>query len=165
LSHDALRDGTLTAAVILLFIDGASLGRLLGFLVVVAVATILAGLSSPLTTVSLLGSGGAAGIMGTIAGVHAPPIALLYQGQSPPRVRGAVLPSIGIGNALSIAALWAVDKFATREVWATLVLLPGVALGLLLAPSLLRWLDARRIRLAILTISGASGLALMIRGS
>jgi len=103
--------------------------------------------------------------MGTIAGVHAPPIALLYQGQSPARVRGAVLTSIGIGNALSVAALWAVDRFTTRELWATLVLLPGIALGLVLAPTLLRWLDAKRIRWAILTISGASGLALMIRGA
>lgn len=159
-----LAAGTVAAAALLTAIDTAGLGRLLGALVVLGVGLILSGRSVRITPTSLVTAGAAAGIMGTIAGVHGPPVAMLYGGQAPTRVRGALLAFIGIGSALSVAALAAVGRFGAREVTATLILLPGVGLGLLLAPRLATLIDARRIRLATLLVSGMSGLALVLRG-
>lgn len=163
LSLAGLAAGTIMAAGIMAVIDTHHLIKLLGVLVLIGVGLVLSGLSAPLTSATLVASGGAAGIMGTIAGVHAPPIALLYQGLGPERVRGALLSFIGAGGALSIVALWLVDRFGLREAGATLILLPGVAIGVLLAPALARLLDARHIRIAILVVSGVSGIALLLR--
>jgi len=43
-------------------------------------------------------AGSGAGFLGTIAGVHGPPIVLLYQGLDPDRVRGTILIFTGTGN-------------------------------------------------------------------
>jgi hypothetical protein len=42
-------------------------------------------------------------------------------------------------------------------------LLPGVGIGYATAPFLVRFLDRRRLRIAILTIAGASAVVLLVR--
>lgn len=161
LSLSGLVAGTASAAIIIAFVDTRYFVQLMGFIVVLAIGLIVSGLSLQITSRNLLAAGSAAGLMGTIAGMHAPPIALLYQGQQPERVRGALLAFVIAGNLLSIFALWAVNRFGLSEFYAALGLLPGVALGLFLAPLLVKHIDANRIRTAILMTSGLSGCMLL----
>ena len=123
-----------------------------------------AGYRIALTRRSIAAASATAGVMGTIAGVHGPPIALLYQRQSPARIRGALLPFFAFANGLSLAALVAIGMFGQRELYASALLLPGLALGFLASPWLIRAMSARMIRGCILAMSAASGLALAIRG-
>lgn len=153
--------GSAAAGVFATAIDASSLTRLLGGFIVFGVLLALSGWSAPLTDRNLAAAGGGAGFLGTIAGVHAPPIALLYQGLAPERVRGAVLTFVGIGNAFSIIALAIVGRFGSDQLTATLYLIPGVLGGLLVAPMLAGLIDARLLRLLVLAISGVSGALLI----
>jgi len=153
--------GTAIAGCVAALIDSSSLSRLLGLFVVVGVVLALSGWSAALTHRNLVIAGGGAGFLGTIAGVHAPPIALLYQGLDPARVRGAILTFVGIGNLLSIIALVTVGRFGSDQVLAALLMLPGVLIGLWLAPRLVRFINAGFLRLLVLSISAMSGLFLV----
>jgi uncharacterized membrane protein YfcA len=156
--------GTAAAALLLINVGSRHLPRLFGILVLVAVAIAAAGCRVTLTTRALVAASAAAGIMGTIAGVHGPPIALLYQHESPARIRSALLPFFAVANSISLAALAAIGMFGWRELAASALLLPGLALGYLASPWLIRILGARAIRAAILAISAISGAALAAKG-
>ena len=153
--------GTGIAGVVAALIDSSSLSRLLGLFVIVGVVLALSGWSAALNRRNLVVAGGGAGFLGTIAGVHAPPIALLYQGFEPARVRGAILTFVGIGNLFSVMALAIVGRFGSDQILATTLLIPGVLIGLWFAPSLARLIDASSLRLAVLSISAVSGLFLV----
>lgn len=154
--------GTALAGAVAAMIDSASLTRLLGVTVVLGVALALSGWSARLSPRTLVAAGGGAGFLGTIAGVHAPPIALLYQGLDPDRMRGAILTFVGIGNALSAVTLVLVGRFPPEQWLAILFLLPGVLAGLWLAPTLAQRINAKRLRLLVLSISGLSGMLLAV---
>jgi len=154
--------GTIVAAFIVISMDTSTLVRVLGFLIVFAVFLILSGWGAPISNANLVIAGSGAGLLGTIAGVHAPPIALLYQGQNPERVRGAILTFVCLGNGFSIAALSFAGHFKVGQMKATLILLPGVLLGLLLAPALVKSFNVKTIRFLVLAISAASGITLVV---
>lgn len=156
--------GTAIAAIGLSLLNPASLPRLFGVLVLVAVAITAAGISVPLSVGSILLASGVAGVMGTVAGVHGPPIALLYQRETPARIRSALLPFFVFANALSLLALAAIGMLGWRELGAAAILVPGLVLGYLASPWLMRIMSAGAIRALILAISAASGIALMVKG-
>jgi len=154
--------GTAIAAIIVSQMDTSTLIRVLGLLVVLAVGLILSGWSVPISNANLVAAGSSAGLLGTIAGVHAPPIALLYQGQNPDRIRGAILTFVGLGNGLSIIALYFAGRFGVEQLLSSLVLLPGVVLGLWFAPTLAKMLGAKPIRSLVLAISAITGILLFV---
>jgi uncharacterized membrane protein YfcA len=164
ISACGLLGGTAIAAIGLSLLDPASLPRVFGGLVLVAVGITAAGGSVPLSVGSILVASGVAGVMGTVAGVHGPPIALLYQRETPARIRSALLPFFVFANALSLLALASIGMLGWREVAAAALLVPGLAVGFLASPWLVRVMSPGAIRASILAISAASGLALMIRG-
>jgi len=156
--------GTAIAAALLTYLPAQQLPRLFGIIVLAAVAITAAGYRLALTPRRLLAASASAGIMGTIAGVHAPPIALIYQHESPARIRSALLPFFVAANAVSLLALIAIGLFGWREFLASILLLPGLVIGYLISPWLIRVMSARLIRACILAISAASGLALALKG-
>jgi uncharacterized protein len=157
-----LAAGTILAGAVAAMIDSSNLTRLLGLFVVLGAGLALSGWSASRSNRNLIAAGGGAGFLGTIAGVHAPPIALLYQGLEPDRVRGAILTFVGIGNGFSIIALVVVDRFGTDQLTATLLLIPGVLIGLWIAPTLAKLINARILRVLVLSISAISGLLLVV---
>ncbi len=156
--------GTAIAAVLLIYLSAQHLPRLFGVIVLAAVAITAAGYRLALTSPRLLAASASAGIMGTIAGVHAPPVALIYQHESPARIRSALLPFLLAANAISLLALIGIGLFGRRELLASILLLPGLIIGYLISPWLIRVMSPRLIRACILAISAASGLALAIKG-
>ena len=154
--------GTAVAGALATAIDSASLAKLLGLFVILGVGLALSGWSAPINRRNLILAGSGAGLLGTIAGPHGPPIVLLYQGLEPDRVRGATLTFIGTGNALSLIALLLIGLFGTEQLIAALVLAPGVFVGLWLAPKLAKLIDAHLLRSIVLAISATSGLFLVI---
>jgi uncharacterized membrane protein YfcA len=164
ISVGGLLVGTAAAAAALSQIDTQQLPRLFGVLVLAAVAVTAAGVRIPLTTPGIAIASTVAGAMGTIAGVHGPPIALLYQRESPIRVRSALLPFFVFANGLSLAALAAIGMFGWRELVASVILLPGLAIGFAVSPWLVRLMSPGAIRACILGISAFSGVALAVKG-
>ncbi len=68
-----------------------------------------------------------------------------------------------VGYVMSVIALSAVGLFGRQEFAFGLLLLPGVGISYATAPLVGRFVDRRRLRIAILTISGASAIALALR--
>jgi uncharacterized membrane protein YfcA len=164
LSAAGLLAGTAVAALLLTQLDATHLPRVFGILVLGAVMLTAGGYWVALTRGNLIAAGASAGIMGTIAGVHGPPIALLYQRESPVRIRSALLPFIAVANFISLVALSAIGMLGRPHFEASVLLLPGLIVGLVCAPWLSRLLTPRTIRACILAISAASGLTLVVRG-
>ena len=81
-----------------------------------------------------------------------------------PRIRAALLPFFALANPISLVELAAVGMFGWREVYASALLLPGLVAGYLAAPLLMRILSPAAVRVAILLISAASGVALLVKG-
>jgi uncharacterized membrane protein YfcA len=159
-----LLTGTLLAAAILAMIAGMHLSRLFGALIVAAVALTTLGVRLPVTTATIFAASVASGIMGTIAGVHGPPMALIYQRAAPKRIRAALLPFFAAASPISIGALAAVGLFGWRQLTASLLLLPGLICGYLVAPALANSLSPAAVRAALLLVSAASGAALILKG-
>jgi uncharacterized protein len=163
-SVGGLLAGTAFAAALLVQVSAERLPRLFGLLVLVAVGVTAAGFRVRISRPAILAASATAGAMGTVAGVHGPPIALVYQRESPARIRSALLPFFVVANGLSIVALALVGMFGWREIHASVSLLPGLAAGFGVSPWLIRVITASTVRTCILTISGLSGLALVVRG-
>jgi uncharacterized protein len=156
--------GTLVAVSVLALVSLDHLPRVFGLIIIVAVSITALGMHLPLTKGTIVAASAAAGVMGTIAGVHGPPIALVYQRETPARIRAALLPFFAVANPLSLLALAFVGQFGWREIYASILLLPGLAAGFLFAPVLIRALSPAFVRAAILLVSAASGLGLLIKG-
>lgn len=156
--------GTVLAAVLLSQIGREGLPQVLGAITVAAALLTVAGMKLKISAASIIGATTAAGIMGTIAGAHGAPVALLYQGETPKRVRAALLPFFAIANPLALGALIWAGLFGWPETVASIILLPGMIAGFLAAPILTRMLSPPVIRVCLITISGISGLLLLIKG-
>jgi uncharacterized membrane protein YfcA len=155
--------GSVLGAIVLALLTGLNLSRLFGLLILAAVGLSLAGLQIRAGRLALLIGGTAAGLLGTMSGVQGPPIALVLQHEPPDRLRATLCAFFAVGSMVSLVALAATGVFGIGQVGFGLALLPGVPVGLALAPLLARRIDRRRARLSVLAISALSALALVLR--
>jgi uncharacterized membrane protein YfcA len=155
--------GSVLGAIVLALLTGLNLSRLFGLLILAAVGLSLAGLQIRAGRLALLIGGTAAGLLGTMSGVQGPPIALVLQHEPPDRLRATLCAFFAVGSMVSLVALAATGVFGIGQVGFGLALLPGVPVGLALAPLLARRIDRRRARLCVLAISALSALALVLR--
>ncbi len=132
-------------------------GVLLLAVALTAIAKIAAIRRTPAT---MTASGFAAGVMGTLTGVGAPAMALLYQGEEPSRIRGVMSVSLLLGVVISIASLWYFGHFGIRDFELAGWFLAPVLVGILGGRWLSRRIDRNRARIAILatTTIAATGL-------
>jgi uncharacterized membrane protein YfcA len=138
---------------------------LLGALVVVATLMTARGptlLPSPRT---LLFAGLLSGFMGTAASIGGPPIALVYQAERGPKLRGTLSGYFLVGTVMSLAALLLVGRFGNAELAWSVVLVPGVVAGFACSAPAARWLDAKRrgVQTALLIFSAVSGVVVIAR--
>ncbi|MQY07980.1 sulfite exporter TauE/SafE family protein [Actinomadura macrotermitis] len=140
-----------------------ALGVGVGAVVLAALgATVWAG-TVPRNRTTLAAAGLVAGATGTASAIGGPPLALLYQRESGPRVRATLAVFFTGGALLSLVTLAALGQLPARQVVAGLALTPFVLAGFLLAGPLRRYLDGDRLRLAILVVVGGSAVTLIVR--
>jgi uncharacterized protein len=150
-------------AVLLGVLIGHDLSRIFAALILAAVCLSVAGLRTRISKLALLIGGAASGILGTMAGVQGPPIALVLQHEAPDRLRATLCAFFASGGLLSLLALAAAGAFGIGEIALGLELMPGVALGFAIAPVFARRIERRQARAAVLVISTLSALALLLR--
>jgi hypothetical protein len=112
---------------------------------------------------NLLIGGGVAGIMGTMVGIHGPAISLVFRRAEPAVARGMLGAIFTIAYLGSVAALGCAGRFGRSELVRAIVLVPGVAAGLALAPFTRRLVDRRRLGAAILAVAAVSRALLLVR--
>jgi uncharacterized protein len=156
--------GTVAAALGLTIISAERLPRIFGVLILLAVAISASGVHIPLTRKNLVSAGIVSGVMGTLAGIHGPPIALLYQRQTGDTVRGTLAVFFVIGYSIALIALFFVGRFRSQELIMGLSLAPGVIAGYGIARFTTKLLDKGYwLRFAILTVASLSAIALILR--
>lgn len=139
------------------------LGVLIGTVVLVALAATLWSGKVPRNPATLTAAGLVAGATGTASAIGGPPIALLYQRESGPRVRATLAVFFTVGALLSLATLAVVGQLPGEQVAAGLALTPFVLAGFVLAGPVRRFLDGGHMRIAVITVVGLSALTLIIR--
>jgi len=158
-----LAAGTVVGALALQAAQGMNLQRLFGVMILLAVGVSLMGGTVAAKGRGLLAAAGISGIMGTMAGLHGPAISLAFQNAEPRVARAMLGAYFTVAYLTAVAALALVGAFGAPEMGRTLVLLPGVAIGLALAPLTRRYVNRDRLRVAILTIAAVSGLILVVK--
>lgn len=112
---------------------------------------------------ALVVAGMASGAGGTAASIGGPPIALLYQNEAGPRVRGTLSAYFVLGSVMSIAALAAAGQVTGDQLAGTVFLLPFLLAGFALSGPARRVLDNGRTRQAVLAVAAASAILLIGR--
>ena len=155
--------GTLPAAAVLALLPAEQLSVVFGTMVLLAVVISVSGLHVEPRPVTLFAGGALSGLMGTIAAVGGPPIALLYQHASGARVRGTLSSVFLVGTVLSLVALVLVGRFGRDELLLSLALLPGAAIGFLVSRRIAARLDRGDTRRAVLAVASVAGLIVIGR--
>ncbi|WP_428485861.1 TSUP family transporter [Rhodopila sp.] len=155
--------GTVIGAVSLQYAAGPNVQRVFGAVILVAVLISVLGSHVVPNTRNLIMGGGAAGVMGTMVGIHGPPISLVFQGAEPRVARAMLGAFFTIAYLGSVAALALDGLFGRAGVERAVVLLPGVGIGLALAPVVRRCVNRRRLRVAILAVAAISGVLLVLK--
>jgi uncharacterized membrane protein YfcA len=155
--------GCVIGAITLAVLSGLNLAKVFGAIILVIVVLSVLGLHIRATTPSLLLGGMASGILGTMFGVHGPPIAIVLQHEPPERLRATLCAFFAVGCGISLILLAMIGTFGTGGVELGIALLPGVAIGFACGPYLGRMLNRQRARIAVLTISTLSAVALLLR--
>jgi hypothetical protein len=155
--------GTLAGAGILALVDSRALGALIGGIIVAAVLASLLAPPLGLTSGRLVAGATLGGATGVIAAMHGPPLILLYQREPPEKVRATMAGVFLFGCALALGSLWLAGLLGREDLWRGLALVPGVAGGYVAGRALGGRLSPRRVRHAMLAVSGAAGLALLAR--
>lgn len=155
--------GTVVAGGILTLAEEDTLMLLFGCFILAAVAMSASGLRLEPTGRALVAAGVISGVIGTVAAVGGPPLAILYQDAPGARIRSTISGFFVAGTVVSLGALWFVGRFGAGELRLALVMLPGMLAGLALSRRIARYVDRGYTRPAVLTVVALTGLAIVIR--
>lgn len=139
------------------------LGLFLASVILVGAALSVTPISLPRGRSVIAVGGFVSGVAGTTTGVGGPPLALALQHIKPRQLRGTMAVYFLLGASVSLALLAAWGQFGTRHLLGVAMLVPGQLLGYVLSGPLARVLDRGRTRPALLVISIAAALSLLIR--
>ena len=148
---------------VLHLLAGIRLAPIFACVILATIALSVIGPRVSATRPALLIGGAAAGVVGTMFGVHGPPIAIVLQHEPPDRLRATLCAFFAVGCVISLLALGFIGDFSIGQMTVGLAMLPGVAIGFACAPLLSRVMTRRRARIAVLTTSTLSALALLSR--
>ncbi|MFC4564758.1 TSUP family transporter [Nocardiopsis mangrovi] len=153
--------GSAAGAWVVAAADPAQLGVVVGIMVLAAVGLSLWSVRVRITPATLMAAGAVSGLTSTATSIGGPPVALLYQHEPGEKVRGTLAGFFLFGVAISLGVLAAAGQLHAREVQAGLWLVPFVAAGFVTGRRLNRFLDAGRMRAALLAVVAVSGAALV----
>jgi uncharacterized membrane protein YfcA len=153
--------GTVAGAFAVAVLPQRGLAALFALVVLGAVGLSVGGWDVRPTTSTLVAAGAASGFMGTATSIGGPPIALVYQHSTGPRLRSILATYFVFGALFSLGSLAAFGEFGLHGLRLGLWLLPGMALGYLLSRRASRYLDRGRTRAAVLVSSSVSALVLI----
>ena len=156
--------GAVIAAMIAASITNVDLiAGLTGAVVLFGTILSLSGLRITIQPFSLIMAGIAAGLMGTITAVGAPPMALLYQYEPAKRARAMQNTFFFWGMCISVLALAWQDLINAKHLIFAGSLLPAIVLGLAVSMPLAKRLERQTIRPYALGLSMVAATTLIAR--
>lgn len=155
--------GGFIGASLLLFAPQAILGLAIAAIVAVAVILSLYKFSLPVNKKTLFGAGVVSGIFGNIAAIGGPPMAILLAGKDASQFRAALSAFFIFSSTIAIAILAVTGLLEIKHLWLSLLLLPSVLLGYLVAGKLVGRVDKHKTKMATLVLCTISALVLTIK--
>ncbi len=156
--------GTAAGVALLVLVPASSLSVIVGLLIT---AVALLSFFSPnfeVTNKTRIAGGMASGITSTTAAIGGPPLALIYQDRSGAELRSTLSISFVVGTVMSLAALAFAGKVQGWHFLLALQLLPGLLVGLWSSRWVIKYLDERWLRPAVLTFAAVAGLTVAFLG-
>lgn len=156
--------GSAMAFAILLLIPSIDVFLIIfGSVMLFAILLASSGWQLPFTNKSLLNLSVVSGLMGTLTGVGAPPMALIYHTRPADVVRPTLNAFFGAACVLGLLSLAFSGWLTFDDVLAAFFLLPAMLLGILIG-SRLRTKSSVWLSKALLALSGGASLLLILRG-
>ncbi|HEX2030162.1 MAG TPA: sulfite exporter TauE/SafE family protein [Actinomycetota bacterium] len=156
--------GTAAGAALLVAVPADWLSVLFGSMIAAGAGVSLLGPSFEARARTRFVAGAASGVMGTAAAVGGPPLALVEQASPGPVLRSTLAVSFLVGLAMSLGALWVAGEVRGLHLRLAVQLLPALLGGLLGSRLLVRVLDERWLRPAVLAFAAAAGSAAVVKG-
>lgn len=154
--------GTIAGALVIASLSDRVLALFVAGSVLLAVVASLTGRLFEPTSRALVVAGLASGFAATTTGVGGPPMALTYQNSDPATMRATISAFFSIGSLLSIGALALAGEVGVRQFQLTLLILPGVGLGVVTARAVKHLLRPEVVRPAVLVICTTTAFALIV---
>lgn len=151
--------GIVLAGLVLLKLGAEEFKLVFGLLILFAVSLSVLGVRPVNTRRNNMIAGSVSGFMGTITGAGGPPVALLYQNESPARIRGNLSAFFLITSNISLLALVPVGLLGWLQLKLAFMLLPGLFIGFWLSKPLAKRIPVKAIRPVVLTIAAIAGLS------
>ncbi|MEP0518888.1 MAG: sulfite exporter TauE/SafE family protein [Hyphomicrobiales bacterium] len=142
-------------------VDTDALAIIVGCIVLFAVWLTLIGLSFPISGGSLFIAGTVGGVMGTLTGIGAPPMALLYSKVETRRSAATQNAFYGFGTLVAIVALSIAEVLTLAQVTFAATLAPLVPVALIISRPLTVRFERGAIRPWALGLATISALALL----
>lgn len=155
--------GTVVGAQLLGLLSATAFGLVFGFIVLGSLALGQIGFTPERTPVTNATGGFVSGLMGTISGIHGPPLAVLYQRAEIATARATIAFVFVFASIFSLILLHLNGYFGREEALAGLALLPGIAVGFGVAVSGRRFMSDVAARNAMLIIAAVSAVTLIVR--
>jgi len=155
--------GIVAAVLVLGRATPSATDLMLGGLILCAVAISAYGVPVPLRPRNLVGAGAISGFFATTSSVGGPPMALLYQRESGPRIRATLSAYFLIGGALSLVGLAIGGHYGWTELVDSLVIVPGVLIGYHASRRPVGVINEQLLRRSILIVSAGSAAMLIVR--
>jgi hypothetical protein len=154
--------GTVIGAALLAYLPKEFLKLAFGILILAAVSFNWMGISLPVQRRALITTGIFSGFMGTTVSIGGPPMALIFQNMSGPKVRSTLSAIFGAGTIMGIVSLTFIGFFGLKEWYASLIIFPGILIGYHISKYLGNWLDRGLIKPAILILSSFTAMIVIV---
>jgi uncharacterized membrane protein YfcA len=155
--------GTLVGSQLLGLLSATAFGLVFGFIVLASLALGQMGFAPERTPAANATGGFVSGVMGTISGIHGPPLAVLYQRAEMATARATMAFVFVFASILSLVSLHLNGFFGREEALAGLALVPGLAVGFAVAISGRRFISDGIARKAMLAVAAISAVVLIVR--
>lgn len=155
--------GTAVGVWVVATFSADQLGAFIGVMVLLAVAITWHAVEVPVNRGTLGTAGFIGGVTGTATSIGGPPFALLYQHRPPSQLRSTMAVYFVIGALISLVGLLVSGDLERHQLAVAGLLLPALGFGVLAGVPLRRALPAHRVRPAVLLVSAASALVLVVR--
>ncbi|MHA0285559.1 sulfite exporter TauE/SafE family protein [Mycobacterium sp. C3-094] len=153
--------GTIAGALLLAALPHRALSLMLAAVVLGGVVLTSSGWIPAARRRNVVIAGATSGLLGTATSIGGPPMALVWQRNSGPRLRGTMGGFFLVGSVMSLIVLSVTGAVDTRTWWGFTVLIPAAVAGYLLSTVMNRHLNPARLRRVAIIVS-ALGAALLI---
>jgi uncharacterized membrane protein YfcA len=155
--------GTLLATLVWSTLPSEKFDFLFAGLVLLGVALSLSNLRIDPNPATTSAAGALSGFMGTLSSIGGPPMALLYQRESGPRIRGTLSGHFVIGAIVSLVALAAVGRYGRAEIALSVCLIPAILAGYAVSPWIRASVDRAGARPFVLGLSVIAALGILYK--